>query len=99
MLAKWKQLFKPSDLLFYSTFDKMMQQINNPTTTNKNYKKGLKEDIASYQKVTKLPTPNMRSAEDLPPQFSLRKYTPTTGMRKPKGQKRTLQGITPLTVT
>ena len=73
----YKALGKPSDLLFYSTFDKMMQQINNPTTTNKNYKKGLKEDIASYQKVTKLPTPNMRSAEDLPPQFSLRKYTPT----------------------
>ena len=73
----YKALGKPSDLLFYATFDKIMKQINTPTPINKNFKKGLKEDIASYQKVTKLPTSTMRSAEDLPAQFSLRKYTPT----------------------
>ncbi|HUM52370.1 MAG TPA: C1 family peptidase [Chitinophagales bacterium] len=72
----YKALGKPSDLLFYATFDKIMQQINKPIVTNNNYKKGLKEDIESYQKVKKLLSNNMRGADDLPAQFSLRQYTP-----------------------
>lgn len=72
----YKALGKPSDILFYSTFDKIKQEFNNPIPPNKNPKKGLKEDIESYEKITKLPTNVMRDQINLPAQFSLRQYTP-----------------------
>lgn len=72
----YKVLGKPSDILFYSTFDKIMQEINNPVTIITITKKGLKEEIESYERIAKLSVNTMRDQIDLPAQFSLRQYTP-----------------------
>ena len=72
----YKTLGRPSDILFYSAFDQIFQEIKNPVAYKSNYKNGLKEEIESYEKIPKLVLTVMRDQIDVPTQYSLRKYSP-----------------------
>jgi C1A family cysteine protease len=72
----YKTLGKPSDILFYTTFDKILNEINNPVVLNTSQEKGLTEDIASYERINEFTINATRDQIDLPAQFSLRQYAP-----------------------
>jgi C1A family cysteine protease len=72
----YKVLGKPSDILFYTTFTKIISEIKNPVSYTTKNSKGLKEEIESYEEIPELFINTMRDNIDLPVQFSLRQYTP-----------------------